>query len=237
MTAKILWGLTGYLRIPFPEVYASHLRAIAWASRYFTVDMAGEAEISGAGATDRMYTHSAENQLVEELLLGDATHLFLTEIDMVLPKHTLPALLELDKDVVSGVYFLRGGRGQPCLYQKVMTPPENPYVHSPVHVFPSDGPFRIDCPGLGCVLFKREVFERVERPWFDLSAQKYGSDMYFYTKAKQAGVEVWAHPGVFCDQMDYTRIGYRDYLKRLKDDPDFAKTGFIIGMQERHLRG
>lgn len=235
--AKIMWGMVAYGPFPFAPVYASHLRAIAWASRYFAVDLAGDVEISGAGSTDRTYTHSAENHVAQELLDSDATHLFMTEMDMVLPKHALPTLLELDKPVVSGVYFLRGSNGQPCLYKKVLTPPDNPYVHSPVHVFPTTGPFRIDCPGLGCVLIQREVFERVPTPWFDLSAQKYGSDMYFYTKVKQAGIEVWAHPGVYCDQMDYTRIGYRDYVKRMNSDPDFAKTGFIIGMDEKALRG
>lgn len=224
---KVLWGMTGYGPLPYMPVYTSHLRAIAWASRYLTVELDGE--IAGAGATDRTYTHSAENKLAEELLQTDATHLFMTEMDMILPKHTIPALLELGKPVVSGVYFLRGGNGQPCLYKKVITPPENPYVHTPVSVFPHQGPFRIDCPGLGCVLIERQVFERMPRPWFDLSAEKYGSDMYFYTKVKQAGIEVWAHPGVFCDQIDYTVVGYRDYQKRLKDDPTFASRGFIIG--------
>ena len=234
--AKIMWGITAYGPFPYAPVYTSHLRAMAFATRYFEVDLADGTVFAGIGSTDRTYTHAAENRLADELLQSDATHLFMTEMDMILPKHAIPSLLELDKPVVSGVYFLRGGNGQPCLYKKVLTPPDNPYVHSPVHVFPRSGPFRIDCPGLGCVLIHRSVFERVERPWFDLSAAKYGSGMYFYTKVKQAGIEVWAHPGVYCDQIDYTVVGYRDYVKRLQTDPEFAKTGFLIGMDEAALR-
>ena len=228
MTAlKIAWGLTGYGPLPFMPVYTSHLRAIAWASRVFTVEVRGA--IGGVGATDRMYTHSAENELAWELLQSDCTHLFMTEMDMVLPKHTLVALAELDKPIASGVYFLRHGQGKPCLYKKAVTTSENPFAHSPVHRFPETRPFRVDCPGLGCALIHRQVFEQLEYPWFDLAEKRYGSDMYFYTKVREAGIDVWAHPGVMCDQMDYTVVGYADYVQRLRTDPAFGSTGFIIG--------
>ena len=241
---KIAWGLTGYGPLPYMPVYTSHLRAIAFASRAFEVDvdlvervhadeptMRAElsARIGGVGATDRMYTHSAENRLVEELLGGDCTHLFLTEMDMILPKHTLVALAELAKPVASGLYFLRGGRGQPCLYRKVVALSENPYAHSPVRLFPKTHPFQVDCPGLGCVLIHRSVFERLTYPWFDLAEGKFGSDMYFYTKVREAGIEVWAHPGVACNQIDYQVVGWHTYQERLDTDPEFAANGYIIG--------
>ena len=239
---KIAWGMTGYGPLPYMPVYTAHMRAIAFASRAFSVDMdlvekiladSGEptmrAAIGGVGATDRLYTHSAENRLVEEVLMGDCTHLFLTEMDMILPKHTLIALAELNKPVVSGVYFLRNGKGQPCLYKKVVSLTENPYAHSPVRLFPKTHPFQVDCPGLGCVLIHRSVFERLAYPWFDLAEGKFGSDMYFYTKVREAGIEVWAHPGVACNQIDYTVVGWHTYEERIKDDPEYAANGYIIG--------
>lgn len=230
MAAKIAWGLTAYGPIWAPA-YTAHLRAIAFAARTLEVQDLGV--IGGVGCSDRMYTHSAENALVKDFLGSDCSHLFLTEMDMLLPKHTIPALLELDKPIASGLYFLRNGNGQPCLYAKAITTAENRYPHSPVTRFPVDRPFgKVGlCPGLGCVLIAREVFERVPEPWFDLAENKYGSDMYFYTHVRDAEIPVWVHPGVVCDQIDYTVVGFQDYANRVAADPTWANSGFLIGAE------
>lgn len=243
--ANVVWGMTGYGPLPYPRVYTSHLRAIAYAARWFATRFihTGDgyaARIAGAGATDRMYTHSAENQLVHDFLaIEDATHLFMTELDMVLPDETIPALLAVDHPIVSGLYFLRGGKGQPCLYVKApLTLSHNRYPHTPVSLFPHDRPFPLGatggCPGVGCLLIRREVFEKIEEPWFDLKERDpktgagYGSDMYFATKVRDAGFQVWIEPRIRCHHMDYVEVGFDDHLKRLRDDPEYARNGFIL---------
>ena len=228
---------TAYGPLWAPAV-ASWLRAVAVGSRHCTVTQVGK--IGGAGITDRAYTHQAENGLVQDFLADPSyTHLFFTEMDMILPPETLPTLLALDKPIASGIYFLRNGRGQPCLFQKVLTSRDNPYVFSPVSAFPTDRPFRVDHTGLGCVLFKREVFEhpKMVYPWFDLAATKYGSDMYFFTNVKEAGIEVWADPSVRCSQIDYVEVQFEDYEKRIKEDPNFVKGGVLLGATESHRNG
>ena len=237
---RVAWGMVAYGPFPYADVYASHMAAIAFASRWFATQFInGESVIRTVGSTDRMYTHTAENVIVREFLETDATHLFMTEMDMVLPIDTIPALLQLDKPVASGLYFLRGGKGQPCLYVKTpLAPANNPYPHTPVSVFPLDKPFKLGkkggCPGLGCVLIAREVFEAIEPPWFDLRERRektgegYGSDMYFYTKVGQAGYEVWVDPRIVCDHMDYVSVNVRDHLQRLQNDKEYGERGFIL---------
>lgn len=232
--AKVAFGCTAYGPIWAPAV-SSWLAMLAYTSRQMEVQQIGQ--IAGAGVTDKMYTHSAENALIKDFIaIEDATHIFLAEMDMILPKETILTLLEADKPIISGVYFLRNGNGQPCLYQKTVTPADNPYPHTPVSLFPTDAPFRVDCPGLGCVLMKREVFSKIKQPYFDLKEYTYGSDMYFYTNAKTAGVEVWAHPKVMCYQIDYTVVGPEDYYRKLVEDPKFGSTGFIIGKDHVALK-
>jgi hypothetical protein len=247
--ARVVWGLTAYGPMPYPEVYTSHMLAAIHAANRFRMDFLSSAHDAKSGmvsayATDRMYTHSAENLLVQRFLEEtDGTHLFLTELDMVLPVDTISALLALDKPIASGLYFLRGGTGQACLYVPApVTPALSKYPHTPVTLFPLDRPFRLakagGCPGLGVVLIRRDVLEKIPYPWFDLkeknpqTGEGYGSDMYFYTKVREAGIEVWVDPRVRCQHMDYVRASIDDHIKRIENnDPDLRR-GFIISPTE-----
>lgn len=247
MTApRILWGMVAYGPFPYAPVYTSHMRAIAYASRFYATGFVdGSAGMLSVYSTDRQYTHSAENLLVHRMLseTPDATHMFMCEMDMVVPLDVIPKLMALDKPIVSGLYFLRNGEGQPCLYVPApITPALNKYAHTPVTMFPTETPFKLakagGCPGLGCVLIRREVFEAILPPWFDLkenrpeTSEGYGSDMFFYTRVREAGFEVWVDPTVRCAQMDYTEVNFDDYVKRIARDDPGLRRGFIISPAE-----
>jgi len=233
---NIAFTSTAYGPLWAPAV-GSWLRAVAYTARQYAIEQLGQ--IGGAGVTDRTYTHTSQNGLVTQFLSNEKlTHLFFTEMDMVLPHDAIVKLAALDKDMASGVYFLRSDRpqtrGQPCLYKKapLLDPKkDSPYAHAPVSIFPTDRPFQIDCAGLGCVLFKRKVFETLEYPWFDLDALKYGSDIYFYKHAKDAGLELWVDPTVRCGQIDYYETTIDDWKWQIDNNPEFGKRGFIIGTQ------
>lgn len=243
---NVAFSSTAYGPLWAPAV-SSWLRVVGYTARHFQVEQLGK--IGGAGVTDRNYTANAENQLAQEMLADNSfTHLFMTEMDMILPHDTIVKLMELDKDIAGGVYFLRGavqpGRGQPCLYKKApaiewnkrrIANEEGKYLHTPVSLFPRDKPFPVDHIGLGCALIKRKVFETLPKPWFDVksgSEEKlsgYGSDMYFFTNVKEAGFEVWCDPTILCGQIDYYITDIDDYVWQLENDPKFAGRGYIIG--------
>lgn len=232
---KIAWCLPNYGPL-FSSVYASHLATIAYTSRTFHVERLGELPM--IGATDRMYIHSACNTIVEEALAQDITHIFWTESDMILPKDAVIKLAKMQKPIASGVYFLRGGSGQPCLYKHTPVEiKENPYLHTPVTVYDERKPFRVDCPGMGCVLISMDVFRTIEKPWFDLKSNShgkkdgYGQDLYFYTKVRWAGFEVWVNPEVICDQIDTYIVGYADYRKKLVENKE-PFGGFIVAEEQ-----
>lgn len=240
---NIAFASTGYGPLWSPAV-SSWLRVVGYTARQFAIQHIGK--IGGAGVTDRAYTHTAENRLIKDMLDNDAfTHIFMTESDMILPHDCIVKLLALDKDIASGVYFLRSTtpewRGQPCLYKKSFLKDikrQDHYYHTQVTIYPQDRSFKADAAGLGCVLLKRRVFEEVlPFPWFDLKEVKegengasgYGSDIYFYKQAKDHGLDLWIDPTVKCDQIDYYVTTHDDYLWQLENNPQFGPAGFIIG--------
>lgn len=229
---NVCFGVANYGPLWAPAV-SSWIRAVAYAARYFEIQQMGK--LGGAGITDRQYTHQAENGLAEDFIDNkDFTHLFFTESDMILPHDAIVKLVDLDKDMASGVYFLRSdnhevGLGQPCLYKRPLASwPDDNYGQIPVSIFPEDKPFQVDCVGFGCVLFKRKVFEGLKKPYFNLDANKYGSDMYFYHHARKAGFELWVDPTVQCGQIDYYETTIQDWRKRLTNK-DISQQGWIIG--------
>ena len=63
-------------------------------------------------------------------------------------------------------------------------------------VYTGTGIQKIWAIGLGCMLVKREVFETLEKPYFKISWDDQhdslmGEDIYFCTRANEAGYEVW----------------------------------------------
>lgn len=233
---NVAFTSTAYGPLWAPAV-SSWLGAVGYAARQFEVTHVGK--IGGAGVTDRQYSHMAENALVTDFLNTECTHLFMTEQDMILPHDTLVKLVEDDKDMVSGVYFLRAERpeylGKPCLYKRPIASlsdkaiGSNEYAQTPVTLFPTDEIFPVDCAGVGCVLIKRHVLETMKYPWFDLSATRYGSDMYFYKHAADAGFQLWADPRVLCGQIDYYQTTIEDWKYQLDNNPEFVGHGYIIG--------
>lgn len=232
---KVAWVMPTYGPIWAPA-YTSHMKAIAYASRYFTVSDLGS--VCGIGATDRMTLDAAEVCLIHDVLEDASfTHVFWTESDMLLPTNCLPRLMDLDKEIASGLYILRAptpeSAGQPCLFVKHVTPADNPYVHTPVTIFPTDAPFRLNgCPGFGCALMKTSIFANLPKPYFSIVNGKHGSDMYFYTNCLNAGIEVWVDPRVRCTQIDYFEVSFEDWLKRMREDKQWASGGYILNAME-----
>jgi hypothetical protein len=89
--------------------------------------------------------------------------------------------------------------------------------------------YPVDAIGMGCVLFKSEVFKKIKEPWFDQGEQTCGQDMYFYTQLFNAGIEVFVDTTVMCEQWQgKEKIGFEDYKKALAN-PELARKGFILG--------
>ena len=126
--------------------------------------------------------------LVDQALETDCTHILWLDSDMSFPSNTLNALLSHDKDIIACNYSTR-------------VPPHRPVAFRSKNdldsrVYTGTGIQKIWAIGLGCMLVKREVFETLEKPYFKISWDDQhdslmGEDIYFCTRANEAGYEIW----------------------------------------------
>lgn len=171
--------------------------------------------------TNKMGLATASNMITDQILELKPDYVFWTEMDMILPSYTVTRLLkhiqQYDLKVLSGVYFLRGS-GEPCLYRQCISNKEHKYAHTRMATFPKNSIFPVGVPGVGCVMFKREVFEGLKKPIWDDQEGECGQDMYFYTNLREKGIQVYADSSVICDQIDTDEPkmwGLSDYNKWL----------------------
>ena len=123
----------------------------------------------------------AQNWLVEEALKTSAEFFLFIEEDVVVPIERVVEMINRDVDIAFIDY---GVNGWSCSAK--------------------DDSGKILWCGLGATLIKRKVFEKVEKPWFrtdktlrlnDMqwvdNPSKYGGlDIWFFTKAREAGFSI-----------------------------------------------
>lgn len=198
-------------------VYESHMSAMGSLAKEGVIVTPKFVVVS-----NKMGLAGASNHITQAVIDLKPDYVFWTEMDMVLPSHTVTTLLkhamEHNLDVLSGIYFLRGN-GQPCLFKKVVEGSNFRYAHTPMITFPENALFEVGCPGVGCVLFKTNIFNKLKAPYWDDKEGECGQDMYFYTKLREAGIKVHADSTVICDQIDedvprlWTKLDYDKWLK------------------------
>lgn len=152
------------------------------------------------------------NEAVEEFLKSDATHLLFVDSDTVTLKGAVKQLLDHDVPVVSATIYMKGGGYAPCFGFWV---PERQIYKTPL-------PFRynqlaeVDIVGAGFVLIKREVLEKLERPYFKCLTGMAKEDVYFCIQCKEAGFQVYVDTGLHLGHvMDHHIVTNVDYEKQL----------------------
>lgn len=130
--------------------------------------------------------------LAKEALKAGATHVLYLDDDMRFPADTLDRLLAHDRDIVAANYVTRKFPIQPVAFA-------NDTDQTRVHTNPdSTGLEPVASVGMGVMLVKAEVFDKIGLPYFMIgfspkSLEYTGEDIFFCRKARQAGC------GVFID--------------------------------------
>lgn len=130
------------------------------------------------------------------------THLLTIDSDTVPPLDVVERLINLDTTVATGCYPIMYHDG-PRWALSNRTANEDRGRHKLLNEFPvADQPFEVEGCGAGCLLLRRDIFDKVDWPWFRWVEHEdgllIGEDFYFCDKVRAAGLPIIADPGVIC---------------------------------------
>ena len=151
------------------------------------------------GVGRSMFVHTA-------LCNPNVTHVYNIDSDVVPPDGTLKKLLDYDLPIVAGIYptITKGNKtwsfkvdGMTNWRLRNQTMPSNLT--------------EVTAIGGSTVLIKREIFERMEQPWFRASYGIDGDytekeDEYFSRTARAVGYKLMIDPTIICKHYNYREI-------------------------------
>jgi len=129
--------------------------------------------------------------LAQDALNWGCTHVFFIDSDNVVetpadPNEALRLLLERNEAIVSALYRAKKPEGFTyCMWNEHPTEDLMYVIESYTGNW-----IQPDLIGMGFCLIKREVFEKVPKPWFKWEDTTPSEDFYFIKKARKAGYVV-----------------------------------------------
>lgn len=127
------------------------------------------------------------NALTEDYSNYDA--IFLTEWDHQFKQDTLEILWNTNKAVTSALYRSRTQRDYAFMVGSESKSLKGGLDYTD---FPKDKPFTTGWTGLGAMLIRKEVFDCLNKPFFD--PVKKGIDRDFCTKLRKHKIDIWINP-------------------------------------------
>lgn len=144
------------------------------------------------GRLDIMTKHNTARQKVID---GDYAAMWSVEADMIVPSDALAKLLQVDADVVYGLYSARSTGMWLCFPEvgdvgtQAITANARATAMAWGNVIDSEG------VGMGCTLIRRAALEQVS---FRLDSPRFHDDWIFAQDVKRAGLRSKHHCGVIC---------------------------------------
>lgn len=141
------------------------------------------------------YKNSALNLAVNAARKHGATHFMSIDNDMIFPPDGVNRLLEQDKDIIGATYNER----RFPLRSTVKLADESGKLYSG-DLSQYTETFPVYSLGLGFVLMKMSVFDKVKKPWFNSPLEENDNfsteDFYFFDKCQKAGIEIFCDPRI-----------------------------------------
>ena len=152
------------------------------------------------------YIHKSRNRAFKEAQNVKADYLLMIDCDMVVPPDALQRLINLNKDVASGVYYEKDYPHYPLVYEWTGSDDASRWHQSLVDV--PEVPFKVDMVGTGFILISKqvldywtpEVYKKYGKPFSPISyddnegGEIAGEDSSFCKRISKTDFEIWADP-------------------------------------------
>lgn len=160
----------------------------------------------------RATIHVARETLVMDMQKGGFDWLFMIDDDMTFPPDVLLRLLSLNVPVASAMCFKRVPPYTPCFYKR-LEPTDRGIELEPFEFEerPTE-PFAAEGAGAACMLIRREVFDKIQYPWF-LPLPFAGEDICFCKRLKDAGIPLIIDPAPEIGHLETRAVGCAEYLE------------------------
>ena len=171
---------------------------LAWLNRKET--RYGPIQINTMDFETRMPLTVNVNSMVKKFLNTKSSHLLMLDDDIIPDDNLLKRFVAYDKDVIGGSVLIWRKEWEGPMTCAAIKNLKNPTEYTFIDTVKgnNDGLREVDFVGLGCILIKRKVLEKMEPPWFkqvfDDDGKKLvkGIDLYFCERAKDMGFEIYA---------------------------------------------
>ena len=171
----------------------------------------------------------ARNQCVKEALAWNADYVLFLDDDVLPPSDGLVKLVMDAVPIVGGLYFDRRPPYTPMIARRKNR--DKPWVLGEkvewdvdfARNYPHDRFVEVDATGLGFMLIRREVFEKISEPWFVIQPS-YGEDFSFCWKSQQAGFKIYVDTNVKCLHMADLFVGEEQTLREFYQNWKFQQS-------------
>ena len=135
------------------------------------------------------------------------THLFLLDSDTEPPLDCIERLLALTAPLAGGCYPVIMQKGLRWALMNADNDRRYWLLERLLFLFE---PFEVDAGGAGCLLIRRDVFDKVKWPWFKWIEREDGTqeseDIHFFRKCNETGLRVMIDPQVICNHFKTVNI-------------------------------
>ena len=139
------------------------------------------------------------NQIVEQALAHDCTHLIMMDTDQTFQADTIPRLLAHRKPIVGCMICRRYPPFEPLLF----TGEIGRYTRT--EGWTEGDLVEVDATGTGCIMFDMQVFRKMPRPWFKFrhleTGEGIGEDIGFCHDLKEAGYKIFVDTSIQCGHL------------------------------------
>ena len=154
--------------------------------------------------------HLARESAAEYAVNNGFDWLIFIDSDMIVPQNLIVKLLEADKDIVCGLYFMRKPPFYPTIFDRYEFDEKGNLSYFFMKDWPTEQLFEVEAVGTGAMMIKTDALKNIPQPWFDFMGGV-GEDMSFCYRARKQNIKIFIDPTTRIGHIQQTAVYEEQY--------------------------